>query len=155
MTHLLIPYALGRSVGRPSKRPRSWLAVFCLGAVLPDLLTRAPAVAFPTSRWIGFLTAPLGTPAGLVVFCLGFAFLFAQDQRTRTFGWLMAGVGLHLALDLLQKGLGTTGYDWFFPVSWASPRLGLFWPDETVLILPLLAGLAVAAEIRARLRSRA
>jgi len=146
MTHLLLPWGAGRLIGRSGLRPRVWLALFCLGATLPDLLHRGPAMAFHRP-WIDWLVGPLHTPAGVLVFCLIFVFLFPQEQRRRYLDPLLAGVGLHFFLDLLQKHLAGGGYYWFFPFSWARGEMGLFWPDESILFIPWLLGFCLLVEV--------
>ncbi len=155
ITHLVVPYTVGRAAGRVSIRPRPWLALLCLGAVLPDLLTRAFGVAFPFAP-IGRFLLPWHTPIGLLVICLMLAFAFPEAKRPAYLGWLMAGVGVHLGLDLFQKAIIEGHYYWFFPFSAKKAQIGLYWPDETILYTPYLlaAGLTIEAVVQWRARKR-
>ena len=151
MTHLLLPYGLGRLTGRPQRRPSAWLALFCLGAVLPDLLNRAPGIALP-SGLVAAITMPFHTPAGIIVTCLALAFVFPEAFRRQALGALLCGAGLHLLLDAFQRSLDAGSYYWLFPFSWSKGQIGLFWPDETLLALPFLAAFCLLAEAVAQRR---
>lgn len=145
ITHLAAPYAVGRLTGGLRRRPRPELALVCLGAVLPDLITRSLGVALPFTG-IGPLIRPWHTPVGLVVMLLGLTFAFPERRRPAYLAWLTLGVLIHLGLDVLQIALDEGHYYWLFPFSDRSWHFGLFWSDETILFAPYLAGLALAAE---------
>ena len=142
MTHLLLPWAAGRSAGWA--RPR--LALFCLGGVLPDLVSRVPSIAL--SRWpdLASIFSAFHTPIGVLILCLGLVMIFPEKDRTRYLGWLISGAGLHLVLDLLQLTVNPHSYHWLFPLTFQDFQLGLFWPDQTVLALPVLLILVLAVE---------
>lgn len=146
MTHLLIPYALGR----PSLR-RSGLALLCLGAVLPDLFSRVPAIVLGRTQ-AAWVFSAFHTPAGVLVLCLGLALLFPREIRKTCLGWLLAGSGVHLLLDLMQKTVLAGNYYWFFPFSFKRFQVELFWPDQTVFAVPFLLLLALGAELYSRRR---
>ncbi len=153
MTHLLIPYALGRAARAPRRRPGGGLAMLCLGAVWPDLLNRAPNILFSNGE-VGALVGAAHTPVGSLVLAMAFVFVLPAPLRPQAFGWMSLGMLSHYALDLLQLSVGPGSYYWFFPFSWLTGQAGLVWPDETVLGLPVLAGLALAVESFAQWRAR-
>jgi len=150
MTHLLIPWAVGRTAAWD--RPR--LAIFCLGAVLPDLVSRAPSIAL--GRWpeAASIFSAFHTPIGVLILCLGLVMIFPEQERARFLSWLLTGAGLHLGLDLLQLTVRSDNYYWLFPLTFKDFQLGLFWPDQTVLALPGLMILVLAAELLRRRRGR-
>lgn len=151
MTHLASAYLISRPAAPHTVRIAPETALFCLGGVLPDLLSRATMVAMPYApiRW---LIMPWHTPAGLAVLCLLIAFALPEANRVRLLGWLGGGVCLHLALDSLQVNIGPGGYYWLFPFSDFRGQFGLFWPDQTVFIAPWLMAAAMVMEWRLRRR---
>ncbi len=145
MTHLLVPYTLGRL----SLKGRQNLALLCLGAVLPDLFSRVPAIVLGKTQ-AAWVFSAFHTPAGVLVLCLGAAFLFPREIRKSCLGWLLAASGVHFFLDLLQKTVLAGNYYWFFPLSFKRFQIELFWPDESVYAVPVLLVLALAAEFYIR-----
>ena len=145
MTHLLVPWVLAR----PTLEKRRSLALFCLGAVLPDLFSRVPAILLGRTQ-AAWVFSAFHTPAGILVLCLGAAFLFPREMRKPCLGWLLAGSGVHFFLDLLQKTVLAGNYYWLFPFSFKRFQVELFWPDETVFAIPILLLLALGAELHAR-----
>ena len=142
-THLAVAYG----VRQPFPALARYGPVFYLGAVLPDVLTRAVYILWPQAFW---LVAPLHTPVGLVLVCWLAALLFEEVWRKGAFLSLLAGVGMHFGLDLLQRHV-VSAYFPFFPLSWVSPGGGLFWPDDSLYALPfLLAGIAAWELVRRR-----
>lgn len=116
-------------------RARRYLWLFILGGVLPDALTRVPGIVLPSAYW---LVVPLHTPLVLLLVCYVVVFALPAPQRGLSFAWLYGGVVMHLLPDALQKHLGS-GYPWLFPFSYSSYSGGLFWPDEAVFALPVVA----------------
>ncbi len=142
MTHLLVPLTIGRLSLQDRVRP----ALLCLGAVLPDLLSRVPAIALGKTQ-AAWLFSAFHTPVGVFVFCLAAVFLFPREIRTFCLGWILTGVGVHFLLDLLQKTVLAGNYYWFFPFSFNRFQIELFWPDETIYAIPPLLALALLIEI--------
>lgn len=150
MTHALVSYLPARlALDRADDR-----GMFVLGAILPDLVARAPKVLWPQSSLVDLL-APVGhTPFGAGLICLALTFFFPEAHRPRYLGRLLAGAGVHLLLDLLQKSVTNGSYFWFFPFSWESFQLGLFWPDQTVWAIPPLIMAAATVELWALRQER-
>ena len=88
MTHLLAPY----TVGRLALKSRQRLALLCAGAVLPDLLSRVPAIVLGQTQ-VAWVFSAFHTPVGVLVFCLGAVFAFPREMRRLALGWLLAGAG--------------------------------------------------------------
>jgi len=130
LTHALIASPL------KARFPRLF-SVFLLGVILPDVLSRTPGILFPGSTSIIFLNYFLHSPIIIVLSCLVLAYCFPQKIRKNFLYLLLAGSFLHLFLDLFQKTL-TTGYLWFFPFSFSSFSIPLFWPDDSLFALPFL-----------------
>ena len=152
MTHLLAPYTMGRLALKSRQR----LALLCAGAVLPDLLSRVPAIVLGQTQ-VAWVFSAFHTPVGVLVFCLGAVFAFPREMRRLALGWLLAGSGVHFLLDLLQKTVLAGNYYWFFPFSFKQFQVELFWPDQSVYAIPALLALAVIVEtvvIRRRKKTR-
>ena len=113
---------------------RDKLALFVLGTILPDLLTRGLFLIFPFL--VPFLT-PLHTPLVLIFVCYFLCLFFQESIRKGVFVALLSGSYLHLLLDLFQIHIGKEEYIWFYPFSWKSYEIGLFWPETSVLTIPL------------------
>lgn len=157
-THLILPLAACRlaQVSGRFRKPKTpgWWTLLALGAVLPDLFSRALVIAFPT-KFIYLLAGPAHTPVGSLVIALIIAFFFDQSIRTGCLIWLTVGLATHYFLDFLQAQTGPGGYIWFFPFSWRRGQAGLVYPDETILYLPylLIAGLVIELIYRWRRRT--
>ncbi len=149
MTHLLVPYTLGRLTLKSRER----LALLCAGAVLPDLLSRVPAIVLGKTQ-VAWVFAAFHTPAGVLVFCLGAVFSFPQEMRRFCLAWLLAGSGVHFFLDLLQKTVLAGNYYWLFPFSFRRFQVELFWPDQSVYAVPFLLVMAVIIETVLRRRRK-
>ncbi len=134
-----------------ASRPRScarYRAIFYLGTILPDLLSRPLYILKPE---LFVYAAAIHTPIFLTAFCLLLAELFNETIRRGTRISLLAGVGLHLFLDLLQRHVAA-GYFWLFPFSWKSFEIGWFWPETPLSLAPLWISLVLATEAIIRLR---
>lgn len=130
-SHALIAYF----VSLPFKK-RYKVAVFLLGAILPDLFSESLFYFIRTNRqrWLSY---PTHSPIYLFLLCLVISLLFEQSKRRVVFICLFAGSGLHIFLDGLQKHFDSNLF-WFFPFSWHSFSLGLFWPENTLFVVPFL-----------------
>jgi len=143
ITHTAVAYL--------ASRPRSFAryrAVFYLGTILPDLISRPLYIIKPE---LFVYAAAIHTPVFLIVSCLLLAELFAEKLRSGVRLFLLAGVGLHLCLDLLQRHVAS-GYFWLFPFSWQSFEVGLFWPETPLSLAPLWIGSVLLTEVIIRLR---
>lgn len=137
VTHFSTAYIL--------KLPHRWssrVIPFYIGAILPDLLSRPLFILFPQSDRIIF---SFHTPAVMAVFCLLLAQFFEKRIRSAVRINLLLGIMLHFGLDLLQKQI-TSSYYWLFPFSWKSFDLGLFWPEDSVWLVPVWIALLVVIE---------
>ncbi len=127
---------------------RPWLverfrAIFYLGTVLPDLVSRPLYILFPK---LAIYTVACHTPIFVLFFCLLLAELFVPQIRRQVLFFLLTGATLHFLLDALQKHL-FGGYYWFFPFSWQSGEIGLFWPEDPLRFIPLWLLLIVVTEL--------
>ena len=139
-THVLATHLVSRA--RPGWR--MFYAPLLLGTILPDLLTRPLYMLFPAAFWFVF---PLHTPLVLALVCYVLSFLFEERLRVKVFMAMYTGVLFHIGLDLLQKSV-TRAYAPLFPFSWARWSAGLFWPDEGLLLLPVLLTLTLGITLR-------
>jgi len=137
LTHCLVGYGLARP---RITRPLAY--VFLVGAVLPDVCTRAFCIVWPNGY---FWVMPLHTPLGVAVLCGVLAQCFRAGERGRVFVFLAAGAGLHLLLDASQRHVAG-GYTFLFPFSWATYKGGVWWPEDSLLLLPFLLALLVVVE---------
>ena len=109
-----------------------------IGSILPDLLGRSLGVFISDSSMIGWYQTVIHTPLALLLFIYSFSFFFPEKERKKIFLFLSLGTASHLFLDLFQKTLGL-GYLWFFPFSFKSFQIPLFWPDESIFLIPAFA----------------
>jgi hypothetical protein len=137
MTHYTIAHLAARRWWQPVT------SIFLLGTLLPDLLTRPAYILWPQAYW---LVMPLHTPVGSIIAGWMIAALFRLDERRQILMALVLGAFLHFALDALQRHL-VAGYFWLWPFSWWTTERGLFWPEDSLLIAPLLALIVVLLEI--------
>ena len=146
ITHAAVGYLLCSA--HPSARRHA--APVVAGCVLPDLLSRLPSLTLrlihdhlrPLPEVLLYIWEPVHMPLGMVLLSYGLAQLFPPAER-RAVGWaLLAGMGLHLGLDLLQDHLGV-GYMLLFPLSTEVYELGLIGSESTVPLAPVLGLLAL------------
>jgi hypothetical protein len=140
ITHSAFSWLLSRS-----PRFDRFRVIFYLGTVLPDIITRPIYILSPVLQpW----TTAMHTPLFMTLFCFLAAEFFVGTMRKPVRLWLLGGVWLHFFLDLFQRHI-ETGYLWFFPFSWKSLEIGLFWPETPLLMTPLwLAVVAVVEGMR-------
>lgn len=137
VTHTAAAYFLARS-----PRFQRFRVLFYLGTILSDLLARPLYIIWPQ---FFFYTVAIHTPIFMMMFCLLLSEFFAPPLRRTVFAYLCTGVVLHFLLDVLQRHLGD-GYYWFFPFSWKSFEIGLFWPETPIAYIPLWVLIMVAFE---------
>lgn len=130
-THLAAGYLLAETKPTLSRAAKT---LFLTGNLLPDLLTRPFDAFVPGLYWA---YSPLHSPVGLVLVCAVAGYLFEPRLRRTAFWALLLGSGLHLLLDSLQKRVVDV-YGFLFPLAWRDIYLGLFWPDESLYLLPVL-----------------
>ncbi|MDQ1237932.1 MAG: hypothetical protein QG577_116 [Thermodesulfobacteriota bacterium] len=86
------------------------------------------------------------SPIVVLLYCLLLSFFFSDRHRKRFFFLLVVGSMFHLALDYLQINYDSAYFP-FFPFSfWHSPK-GLFWPEDSLALLPPFAGIFLIASI--------
>jgi hypothetical protein len=148
LTHLctaLLPKAVtgGKHVGP-----------FAIGAVIPDFGSRLPGLAlqtlasagWPIPDWLMHPWAVVHVPVGAALVALIVALWFPERDRAAVLGWLLAGVGLHFAFDVLQFHY-EGGYMLFYPLSTWRFELGLIGSEATVPYALRLAALTLVAWI--------
>ena len=136
---------------------RDELGVFVFGGVLPDLISRVPAMAL--GRWLqpvlsddmdidwfinGFsaLHLPAGYAAAAVFLASALPrFMISASSRLRVFTLLLGGGLIHLGMDMFQSHL-RPAYRYLFPLSLRPMELGWFDPDLGFYSWPLLVPLA-------------
>ncbi|HPG41063.1 MAG TPA: hypothetical protein PLP19_17390 [bacterium] len=149
MPDLLTHFTAAYFIARPEPMHR-FRAVFYLGAVLPDLVSRPLYILIPE---LAQYTVACHTPVFIFFSCLLLAELFSQEIRRKVFIFLLTGAAVHFLLDALQKHL-FGGYYWFFPFSWQSGEIGLFWPEEPLRFIPLWVAMIVLSEIYIAFKKR-
>ncbi|MCK6502458.1 metal-dependent hydrolase [Myxococcota bacterium] len=134
------------------RRPAPRLALFVAGNLLPDLLTRVPAILMgeidaklrPLPPLLLYGWEPMHQPAGMALAALGLTLLLPPQGRGRAFLLLYAGMLLHLLMDMFQFHEGA-GHMLFFPL-WTRPfEIGWFSSEASVLVAGPLAGATAAA----------
>lgn len=136
LSHILIVYILYK----PTDWFFSWfsdraLGVVMIGAMLPDLAKiRLVLPTEPIDQMLGqklILNGIHRLGPTTVLACIG-AMLFKQGKRRQAFTWLMAGAGLHLALDLTVKRAGGVAPPYLYPLTWwEPPALNLLQSSDT------------------------
>jgi len=127
-------------------------ALFVIGAILPDVLTRIPNIVLGQ-----FLTAPIApffdalhTPIALLLVCYLCTFAFEELKRKAIFISVLAGAQLHFVLDVMQRQFFYPVYMPYFPFSTKKFQLGLFYFDDSIYLFPLFLGLTLWVWIRTR-----
>lgn len=142
MADLVTHAAVGALVKAASRGPHA--AAFIAGNMLPDILSRLPALVLgyihqhvPLPHLLLYGWNPLHMPAGMILAAWLLALLFPVPIRRGVFLNLLGGMALHLGLDLLQSHLGV-GYALCFPLSHTTYELGWIGSEATVPVaLPL------------------
>lgn len=114
---------------------KKYLLFFLIGAILPDLVSRIPALFFARCYRCSWFVSVMHTPV-VLIFCVLLISMFFRKPKV-IFTSLILGVFSHLFLDAFQQHLGG-GYYWFFPFSFVALEFGWFWPETCLyFILPL------------------
>lgn len=111
------------------------LIIYLIGAMLPDLATRPFMILVPKTQH--FFQA-FHTPVALALIIYGIVQFFDKKIRLTVARMLSYGTLTHLFLDMFQDSVADRGYGWFFPFSYLDFRIGLFWPEDSVAIVPIL-----------------
>ena len=140
MPDLFAHFASGYLLSYSSKF-RRYTALFVLGTVLPDVLTRIPEIVL--QRFLGFpvfhFFNALHTPVGVTFASYILSYAFPEEERKFVFTWLLSGSLIHIALDLLQKQFYRAVYMPFFPFSTEPVQWGLYhYNASLIFFLPLL-----------------
>ena len=133
------------------KIPRRWSRFrvpFYLGAILPDLLTRPIMILIAQTSYTLY---SLHTPVATALVCILISQFFSKEIRKGVNINLLLGITLHYGLDFLQKHV-ITAYYWFFPFSWKTAELGLFWPEDSLKLAPVWMILIIGIEVTLSLK---
>ncbi|NOY58612.1 MAG: hypothetical protein GXO75_06730 [Calditrichaeota bacterium] len=141
MPDLITHTAAAYFIMRPGKFARFRVA-FYVGTILPDILSRPFYILKPE---LYRYTIAIHTPVFIVLFCFLFAEFFNREIRKDVRNFLLLGAALHFFLDLFQRHL-LTGYLWFFPFSYKSFEIGLYWPETPLYFIPLWVGIIFVIE---------
>jgi len=141
VTHLSIAYLLKRWT-----TVLEYSAVFYLGTILPDILTRSFYILFPNTYWV---VLPLHAPIPLFFVCCLITYLFDEKLRKGVLMSLASGVFLHLVLDFFQKHIEPE-FLLLFPFSWKAFELGLFWAEDSLYTIPFWIFLILIVEFTSR-----
>ncbi|PIY70236.1 hypothetical protein COY89_02100 [Candidatus Roizmanbacteria bacterium CG_4_10_14_0_8_um_filter_36_36] len=130
VTHALFVY--------PAKKwfPKNTIFIL-IGALLPDLLGRSLGVFNFNLSLIYWYQLAIHTPFCLILFTYSLSFFFREKERKIVFLFILIGAFSHFLLDFFQKTI-IIGNLWFFPFSFVSPQLQLFWPDDSIYLIPVL-----------------
>ncbi len=145
LTHYTAAYFLTRSSAFSRFR-----SLFYLGTILPDIISRPIYILVPK---LAVYTVAMHTPVFLLFLSLFLTEFFQNDIKKNARNYLFMGILLHLALDLLQKHL-VGGYFWFFPFSWKTFEIGLFWPEAPLQFAPVWVLLILLTEAIYYIRKR-
>ncbi len=132
-----ITFLLGR------RDAETHLGAAAVGSVLPDLVK--PFYLLKTYAGVDLVafSLPLATPVGALLVALLASRFFPKNKRNTVFGFLSAGVVIHLVWDSLLHPYGG-GQVLLFPLSFQQFSWGVIWSDS---ILPLIFISIVAAMV--------
>lgn len=150
MADLLTHVAAAYLPARPLRDAR-FRAVLYVGVALPDVLYKAGLYLLGASTWCCEISH---APLPLAAICYAGALLFEEAWRRRAFAALLAGGLLHLLVDAGKDYLGQGVILWAFPFSMDRLELGLYYPEETALLMLPAAAVIAVVELVARNRSR-
>jgi hypothetical protein len=138
-----------------ARRGSTHTPAFLAGTLLPDLLGRVPGLTvlflrgrgLPLPDALAYLWEPFHLPLGMALVAYLLSRMAPPELRAGVGRNLLGGGALHLAVDLLQRHLGT-GYMIFFPFSTVQVELGWLGSEDTVFLAPPLALAAALAAWR-------
>lgn len=149
MPDLITHFAAAYILKVPSRWSR-FRVPFYLGAILPDLLSRPFYILYPPATYTVY---SLHTPVVSVIACFLIAQFFEGEIRSRIRTNFLSGIALHFGLDFLQKHV-IVPYYWFFPFSWKTFELGLFWPEDSLRLVPLWISIVLIIEVTVQVKKR-
>jgi len=146
ITHTVAAYIIRkRSISTPD------LLLYLFGAMLPDLATRPFMIMFPPTRYF-FHT--FHTPVAMMLIIYLISQLFEDSIKYRVMKLLSFGVLTHFFLDFFQASVGARGYSWFFPFTYWDLNFGLFWPEDSISVLPIVLGVFLVDFIYTYLKNK-
>ena len=137
VTHFTIAYC--------ASRPEKWAQYrifFYMGTILPDVVSRPFYILFPSAYYYVY---SLHSPVMVGLLCVLLSLFFENGLRKTVLSASLAGAGLHFILDLMQNHI-LDAYYWLFPFSWKTYDLGLFWPEDSLRLVPLWLCLMLVIE---------
>jgi len=153
LTHLASAHIVRRSI--EYSRENAWSGkestLFYLGGILPDLLSKPATIVFPNPEVIWFVSAA-HTPAAVLFLSYLIVMVLKTEGRIVAMRFILGGTLLHFGLDIMQKHLASGAYYWFFPFSWKTFNIPLFWPSDTILAIPFLVAGVFLLEVIQRYR---
>jgi len=129
----LITHTVAAYIIRKRKISVHNLILYLIGSMLPDLVTRPFMIAIPSLR---HYFHAFHTPAALAIIIIMISYLFEEINQRKVILLLSLGTLTHLLLDSFQASVGDRGYSWLFPFSYSDFNFGLFWPEDSISILP-------------------
>lgn len=126
-------------------------ALVLVGTCLPDVLYKGLLFGTGSSTWAA---EPSHAPLPIVAFCWGASLLFEESFRPRAFVALLAGMFLHVLVDLGKDYMGQGVILWAFPFSMDRIELALYRPEETIYMMLGSAALLAGTELAFRRRPR-
>ncbi|MBU1110975.1 hypothetical protein KKB83_05170 [Patescibacteria group bacterium] len=106
-----------------------------VGAMFPDILGRVFIVLWPQNYVLNWVSVLLHSPILVLLGVYLAVMLFRESERKVCFLALSIGALGHLLLDMLQRHYRPSYY-WFFPFTFRTFEIPLFWSDEFVLTIP-------------------
>lgn len=128
------------SVSYPgNKIERFKITLMILGTFLPDITGRVTGIVFEyfgfkEFRWI----IPLHTPLGIILTLILITYIFEESLRIIAFKFLSIGAWIHFFWDILQEQFYHSDYYLFYPFSKYTPRIDLFYFNDSVYLFPFL-----------------
>lgn len=128
-------------------------SLIILGSVLPDLVLKLSLLGFFIDipmKEIKWLLIPFHTPSGLILVTIILILFFRVNHRNyveyaKNFLFISLGWMLHLAADLTNKEVFINQMLLFYPFSWKSYELNIFWSNQYwyLLIISLIIYVAI------------
>ena len=118
------------------------------GSIAPDLSKILIRWLPPTERWLFY---PTHSPIFMGIFFYSISMLFHQKERLFLITWCMAGMIIHLLLDLFQINIGGGYYMPFFPISFKRVTLGFYGTEASIFLLPLTILITIIAVFSRRI----
>ena len=155
MNHLAVTHLARRGIEayRGEELGAQEYTLLYVGGFLPDIPSRTPILALGTQE-VYWLTVVNHSPLLVLLFAYLLVMVLPVRRRMMCFTLVSAGAALHCFLDLLQRHLISGSYFWFYPFSWKTFQLSLFWPSDAIMAVPVLLAMVVAVEMYLRGKGR-